>query len=115
MVRARHGRIPDNLERFYNLRGLRHPQPTFYASNPKTGEGGGPSKLTRSRRHLKICRYAQNFEIAPRSRELTGLKLLSMLKLVLVERELYMPQAPRFVEKVQSRQECGHPPHAPER
>ena len=38
-----------------------------------------------------------------------------MLKLVRVERELYMPQAPRIVEKVQSRQECGGLAHAPER
>ena len=61
------------LERFYNLRGLRHLQLTFYASSPKKGEGGEPRKLTRSRRDLKILGISTNFEIAPWSRELRGL------------------------------------------
>ena len=45
------------LERFYDLRGLRHLQLTFYASNPKKGEGGehsGSSEKAWAMLHLQL-------------------------------------------------------------
>ena len=64
-ARAWHGRIPDHcVDFFHDLRGLRHPQHTFYALKPTAPMNCEPRKLTRPRRGRSGPIYAQNFEIA---------------------------------------------------
>ena len=49
---------------YHDLRGLRHPQLTFYALKPTAPMNCEPRKLTRPRRGRSGPIYAQNFEIA---------------------------------------------------
>ena len=61
------------LDFFHDLRGLRHLELTFYASNPSPGEGMSPVSSRDLGAISKIFWASTNFEIAPRSRDQRGL------------------------------------------